>query len=424
MLGFVQNFLAPKANPIGVDFGSDGIRMAQCQLIDGEWRLIAAAGCDVPSHVRHDQGARLEFFVGAVRELLAEGKFHGRQAVLGLPAALMFIQHLRLPKMDDEAFKKALPWEARGKLPIDPSHALMRHIIAGEIYSEQELKNEIVLMAASRELVNQFLACAAKAKLDVVGMNVEPMSLIDCFGHVYRRKTDADVTNCFIDIGCTGTRAIVARGSQIFFARNIPIGGDHFTRAVAAAMKIGAPDAKILRVKLAAEQQEPPRDRGTVQTPEQVAPSENQSFALLNAALASKNEAPAVERRAASPVTEIPAPQSSRETQQVNDACSSTVTKLVDELNLCRRYYEATFADKPIQRLIFVGGEARQRALCQQIAREMSLPAQVGDPLVRMGKTCEVSACSGIDRRQPQPAWAVALGLSMGPVKAPVPVGK
>jgi hypothetical protein len=33
-----------------------------------------------------------------------------------------------------------------------------------------------------------------------------------------------------------------------------------------------------------------------------------------------------------------------------------------------------------------------------------------------MAKTTEVGIESGIDRKQPQPAWAVALGLSMGPL--------
>ena len=43
------------------------------------------------------------------------------------------------------------------------------------------------------------------------------------------------------------------------------------------------------------------------------------------------------------------------------------------------------------------------------------LAAQVGDPLVRMSRISEVGIESGIDRRQPQPSWAVAIGLSMGP---------
>ena len=108
----------------------------------------------------------------------------------------------------------------------------------------------------------------------------------------------------------------------------------------------------------------------------------------------------------------------------VQDARSRTVErimgelaqKIVGELDLCRRYYEATFPNKPVDRLVFIGGEAKNRALCTSIAREMGLAAQVGDPLVRMGRVSEIAIESGIDRRQPQPNWAVAIGLSMGPV--------
>src|SRR5262245_37677628 len=138
MLGFVQNWFAPKANPIGVDFGSDCLRLAQVQFANGEYRLIAAASADVPAHVRTNPHSRVEFFVDTTRDLLAQGRFHGRQAVLALPASSMHVQHLRMAKLDDAETKKALPWEARGKLPIDPSHALLRHLIAGEVYQDQE----------------------------------------------------------------------------------------------------------------------------------------------------------------------------------------------------------------------------------------------------------------------------------------------
>jgi hypothetical protein len=48
----------------------------------------------------------------------------------------------------------------------------------------------------------------------------------------------------------------------------------------------------------------------------------------------------------------------------------------------------------------------------------MGLAAQVGDPLVRMGRISEIPIESGLDRRQPQPAWAVAIGLSFGTRKS------
>lgn len=422
MFSFVQNWFAPRANPIGVDFGSDALRMAQVQWVGDEHRLIAAASADVPSRVRHDPAARMAFFSETARDLLAQGKFHGRQAVLALPAASMFIQHLRLPKMDDETLKKSLPWEARGKLPIDPSHALLRHLVAGEVYQDQEPKNEVVLMAAGRELVNQLLAAAARARLDVIGMNVEPKALVDCFSHIYRRKNDAEVTNCFVDIGCGASRAVIARGSHILFARVIPIGGDHFCRAVAGAMKISFEEAKTLRIKLCHSAPALDEHREKQMVRQEAEETIDQAFPLLGAGLRAADGATTSGPVA---VMEAPAPSAARLAEVDNDpqqqikiveqACREPLNKMVEELDLCRRYYEATFPSKPVERLIFVGGEARHRGLCQHVARELALAAQVGDPLVRMGRISDVGIESGIDRRQPQPSWAVAIGLSMGP---------
>ena len=72
------------------------------------------------------------------------------------------------------------------------------------------------------------------------GGDLEPMAIVDCFGHIYRRKTDQTAINCFVDIGFKSTRAVIAEGSKILFARTIPVGGEHFNRAVAQTLGIGA----------------------------------------------------------------------------------------------------------------------------------------------------------------------------------------
>ena len=433
MLSFVQNFFAPRCNPIGIDFGSDSLRLAQVSHAGGEWQLTAAACADVPSHVRHDAGARLNFFVETTRDLLLQGRFKGRQAVLGLPAATMFIQHLRMPKLDADAMKKALPWELRGKLPIDPTHALLRHMVAGDVYEGQEPKSEVIVIAAAKEAVNSFLAAAGRAKLDVVGMHVEPRAIVDCFSQIYRRKTDEGLVTCYVDIGCVSTRAVVAVGSEILFARTIPVGGDHFSRATANALKLKLDEAKLLRVKIAqalgalageSRREVAPATRSAEAAMD--ASIEN-SFALLSSV---RSEAPGPQRfpvgnpppqPAARPtVAEEPAqagfdPEFARQAREVEQGCREPLNRLVEELELCRRYYEMTFQDRPIGRLVFIGGEARQKSLCQHIAKAMGLAAQVGDPLARLARGADLGIESGIDRRQPQPGWAVAVGLSMGP---------
>lgn len=453
MLSFVQSWFGPATPPIGVDFGSDSLRMAQVDLVNGEAQLVAAATAGVPTHVRNDPAARFSFFAETVRDLLAQGNFRGRRVILGLPASLMHIQHLRVPKMDDEALKKGLAWEARGKLPFDPSQAVLRHLIAGEIYHDQEPKYEVILMAARRELVEMYLAAANKAKLTVAGMHVEPKAMVDCFSHVYRRASDLDAITCYVDIGCNATRATIARGGRIQFARVIPIGGEHFSRAVAGALRIPLDEARQMRVKLTAAGSDEANSRAALISAPAAAPAapvvsspaavpapeggseslEGTGFALLNAAVAAAERRDpqatvrpqpaadqATQATAASPAPGAGTVVAPSDRQRIDEACREPLSRLIEELSLCRRYYESAFQNQSVQRLLFVGGEAAQRGLCQRIAREMGIAAQVGDPLCRMSKNGPEGIEAVIDRRVPQPGWSIAIGLTVGPAAAAV----
>jgi hypothetical protein len=62
-----------------------------------------------------------------------------------------------------------------------------------------------------------------------------------------------------------------------------------------------------------------------------------------------------------------------------------------------------------------VGGEAGRENLCKQISKVLKLPGQVGDSLCRIARNTRVAVEAAIDRRHPQPAWATAIGLSIGP---------
>jgi type IV pilus assembly protein PilM len=407
MLGFVQTFFAPKPSPIGVDFGTDAIRMAQVLFDGNDHCLIAAACADVPMPIRKNVQARMEFFVATVRDLLVQGKFRGRQCVLGLPSAWTFVRHLRMAKMDDAALRKALPDEAVGKLPIDPGESLLRHIVAGEVYQDQEPKSEVILMAAKRANVDALLQAAARAKLDVTGMTVEPSAMVDCFGHVYRRPSDAQAMTCYLDIGASGTRVVIARAGKILFMRSVPIGGDALNAAVADALKVHPDDARILRQKLTHSQTEG-SERGEARAV--LAADAEDPMALV-----AKAAAPAQSKPIAA--TKPSSHEDKGISAHIEAAMQPPLDKVIDELRMCRRYYEATFPDAPLERIIFGGGESRNRFVCQYVAQAMGLSAQLGDPMARLSRAGTIGMESSIDRRHPQPAWSVALGLTMGPAK-------
>ncbi len=206
-----------------------------------------------------------------------------------------------------------------------------------------------------------------------------------------------------------------ARGSHILFARIIPIGGDDFSEAVASALKISLEDARILRIKLC---HVPAGRERSAKEPLDTPASDT---SILNPSLHGDNElgGDSHQPKCASRPAPSSADSSEFDHAAVREACASPLAMLIEELSLCRKEHEANFPERRLDRLVFVGGESRHRGHCQQIAGQLGLPAQIGDPLVRMGRNSAVGVESGLDRRLPQPAWSVALGLSMGPAGVP-----
>lgn len=373
MLGFAQNWFSAKPNPIGIDFGTDTLRLAQVQTTGPTHALFAAGCCEVPDFAKVDHESRLDFFEQAVRDLLSRGKFKGRSAVLALPASLMFVHRLRLPRMSDADLKEAAAVECKGKIPIDPDAALLRHVVTGSVRVFGQPMLDVIVLASPKDAINKYLAAAARAKLNVVGMKIEPMAVLDCFREVHRRKIDADSVTLYVDLGVTGTRVVVAQGTHLFGLSTLDIGGRAFDHAVATAMEVSTDDARLLRLK-----------HSTAQTSALARDIRNVS----------------------------PRPALEAQTLRVSHALCATTARLAAAIQDCRTRHDATFPRRKVERVMFLGGEASSHKLCMDIAEAIGLPAQIGDPLVRMGRTSEIPIESGIDRRLPQPAWAVAIGLS------------
>ena len=358
MFGFVQHIFAPPAHPIGVDFGVGTLRLAQVQTEGDDFKLLAAASAEVPPDIRENADARLQFFAETARNLLVHGKFHGRRAVLGLPSSVVHIQHLTIEPVEEKLQKDAILAQARLKLPFEAAHALLRYSVAGPSPDKNDPRLHVVVMAADTRWVNQYIAAAKKARLDVIAMNMPQLALIDCFTSVYRRAADKQSVRMYVDIGGSGTRVTIAQATRLLFARNLAIGGDHLTSAVSEAMGISLQNARTIRLKLGA---------GGV------------------------------------------------ENDLVDAVCRLGIENLANELDRCRKEHEALFPNLKVQRLIYVGGEARLETLCGQISEQLNLPGQVGDSLCRMVRNSRIGIESAIDRRYPQPAWAAAIGLTIGP---------
>ena len=367
---FIRRIFGSTPSPIGVDFGSASLKLAQLDGVGIGARLIAAADYDVPDDVARRPAARLQFFVSTIPELLSRGGFRGRRCVLGLPAASMHLERVRIPVLDAECSRQAIEHEASLRLPFHTSRALIRHVVAGEVYEGDQPRSEVIVMATRRQLIDELLTMARRAQLEVVGFNAEPIALTRCFSAEGRTTRSGLPPGALmiVDIGSSASRVyIVARG-KILFARAVGIGAVQLDQSIADRLGIPLAEARAGRLELS----------------------------RLRSA-ADGNSSTGVHK----PLSEKLA--------RAEHACLLTLRKLKAELELSTRYFHATFPSTHVEDVVFIGGAAGHARLCQVISEEVHL------------KYCAAASLAGIDMQGDNPiltaAWAVAVGLTLADLK-------
>ena len=372
MFDSLRKIFSPDRSAIGVSFGTHTIRLAHCGREKTEHTMLEAATCPVPDDVQTNPAVRSRFYVDALKTAIIRGKFTTRRAVLGIPNYMIQVRQLRVPKVEKGQLSSAIEAEISSKLPTDLSRFTLRHSVAGDVQNEQGTRQEVIVFAIETDALQKLLADAESAGLDVVGVSVEPKAVVDCFAHVYRRKADEFAVSMFIDVGASGTRCIIAQGSRTLFTRAIAVGGEELGRP-----EVLPDDTTLLR-----------------------------SNPGVRVHAVSIGESDTVSTTSASNVASS--------ADSTSDLRRSVISRLADELDMCRRYHEVTFTNLPIDRLMFVGGASQDHSMLRLIADRLQLPVQLADPMVRMNRRATINPDCGLDRRMPQPAWASAIGLSLG----------
>lgn len=367
--------LRPGAMPVSIDFGAGSLKVLQ--LASGEPEsLVAAAELETPEDCLYDPGKRLRFQIEALPKLVKQAKFKTTRAVCAIPSPLLFCKHLQFQKGEGVSTQEMLNAALPAQIGCDPSMLLTRHVEVEQ--TARAGRSEVICFAAGRELVARLMHALKSAKLEPVGIHNEFNALLRAFAP----KTGAPEelkTTLYVDIGRASTNVMIARGEEMLFARAIGFGGLHMDQAITAQLKCSLSQARRERLRLESLRPTPQAE---------AAPEPASTPASPAAATVSKL------------------------TRAID--LSEPLEIFVDEISMCLRYQRSLMPDKPVERVVFVGGESRHRPLCAEIARALRLPAQGADPMSRVARSGD-EPCVDVDLSQAQPGWAVALGMCLSP---------
>jgi len=336
MVWFLKNHTYPalsilqrvaKWNPIGVDIGDCTVKMVQLCNNGKGISLIAAGSKNQPAGVIPGTGVWQRWAIDAIRELTANGKFRGKDVIAAMPAAELFVEHIKMPKTKDatdhrEKLQDVVFSKIKQKLPFEPDNAMIKYIPAEQ--------NNAVVIAAERKIIDRHLAIYENANLQIKSIGVWPIALINSYTNFFgRRKADLEAIVILLEMGPNRTNVVICRHKNLLFARSIPIG-----------------------VK-----------------------------------------------------------------QLDND---EMIARLVLELTACKRHFGSMYRNAQIERSIFLSSQAEAKDVCAAIAKQMEMPAQMGDCLaaVKVDDPYRLS----IDRRDCQANWATAFGLSLSQRRDPKPI--
>ncbi len=392
---------------IAIDIGSASVKMLQIGTGDQPMTL-ASAETDVPDGIRSDPEQFHAFIENWVQGAKRDFDFKGKRAVVAVPAAQTFIQHMQINESElvggisrDDVIKTQL----QTQMGCPPHGVVVRPMEVCAVHRNGQSQKEVICFAIARDTVMRYVELLKKCKMEVVGVHTDTQAMVRAFDHIHRRAEDVNVTTLFIDMGWGGTRAAIAHGKQIVFARHIPIGGKHFDQLVAGTMKLEMGAARTHRLALRSAKTRSGSGETNSQ-PVQPLPSSLATKAELEAHSA---VAAVAERRtgAAPPELQCEVTPVEGEHPAVSVDLTELLETMTDELSMCLRYHQGLFPQRPINRAIFVGGEARQSWACQHIVKALRLPGQLGDPMARLTPP--------ENRGSPRPEWAVACGLCVTP---------
>jgi len=221
--------------PAGIDLNSDYLKVSQLGMKEKGLYLNAAAIEARPEEIKFGSGDWQRWVVSTSKTMFSRGGFNGKGVIASIPSEDIFIDHIKVKCAPlDEKLEKAVFDVITSKLPFKASGAMVNYVVAGN--SDDGKETDIVVMAAERENVNRQLAIYEKAGLEIKGISVWPLAMVNSYVKFFaKRQADADVVAMLIDIDVNHSKIVITKKADLLFARMIPIGLRHFSSEEYAA---------------------------------------------------------------------------------------------------------------------------------------------------------------------------------------------
>ncbi len=233
-------FISRRKTLLGVDIGTDSIKAVELTSQGDELVLTGYGQIEVPSGAEH---------ADALSDLLKACNFHSRRASTSVSGRSVIVRFLSMVDVPESNLKSAIRFEADKYIPFELDEVVMDCVrLHGTSGEQGEMR--VLLVAAKRDVVDTRVQLLRKVGLEPGLIDVDPFAVGNAFELVARANNDPTLgsrVSALIDIGSAKTTVTVVKNHEPRFTREVYLGGEDFTGAVAKRLGVDTGEAENLK---------------------------------------------------------------------------------------------------------------------------------------------------------------------------------
>jgi type IV pilus assembly protein PilM len=244
-------FISRKSQIIGLDIGSHSIKLAQI-VERGKDLVLVKFGVRELGPELIVEGAVMDHsqVAGAITELMQDVALKAKDTAIGVSGNSVIVKRISLPEMGVEELSESINWEAEQYIPFAIDDVNLDFQILGPTPAEGANTMDVVLVAAKKEKVNDYVSLVNEAGLNPVIVDVDAFALENMFEVNY--ELESGRVDALVNIGAAVMNINILRDGLSVFTRDSSVGGNNYTEALQKDFGISFEAAERLKMGEAA----------------------------------------------------------------------------------------------------------------------------------------------------------------------------
>jgi len=242
----------------GIDIGQCALKAIRLQNVDGVLTATAFDYVEHPKILSQPDADPDALISEALEKFLSRNDLSGDNVAISVAGQSGLARFVKLPPVEEKKISEIVKFEAKQQIPFPLDEVVwdFQKIGAGIVTDGFAMETEIGLFAMKRDIINRVLAYFKDVNVEVHFVQMAPLALCNYTAYDLLKRaasgeqegeveTDDDddargKKRCIValDIGTDSSNLVITDGGKIIWQRPIPLGGNHFTKALSKDLKL------------------------------------------------------------------------------------------------------------------------------------------------------------------------------------------